>query len=100
MPYRGDSILQLHYKYHLLFIFSFNTGSDPTAKFDKIYTPLEPQQPPETPYEAEATPLDRKKTVALPPASPAFVIHFRGVMQGLAIRAVLLPSLEAQYKVH
>lgn len=27
------------------------------------------------------------------------IVHFRGILQGLAVRAVLLPSLEAQYKV-
>jgi len=29
----------------------------------------------------------------------SFVLHFRGILQGLAIKASLLPSLQAQYKV-
>lgn len=46
-------------------------------------------------YHSEMSPTDKRK-----PAQPSvFVIHFRGVMQGLSVRAVLLPSLEAQYKV-
>lgn len=41
------------------------------------------------------SPTEKKK----PAPGSTFVIHFRGIMQGLTLQAVLLPSLEAQYKV-
>lgn len=42
---------------------------------------------------------DRKRSQASQHQQSMF-IHFRAIMQGLTVRAVLLPSLEAQYKVN
>lgn len=62
-----------------------------------VYQPAQQQQL----YSSYADVTDKHTAASEPkkPSLPAFVIHFRGILQGLVIRAVLLPSLEAQYKV-
>ena len=76
-----------------------NTAGDSSASQTNIHSDSQTETGARLgPLSVASDVADRKRSQASQYQQSLF-IHFRAIMQGLTVRAVLLPSLEAQYKV-